>query len=316
MTKTNGLIETCKNLLTCNLAVKDGETVLIVTDDVKQSIAELFVKAGRELGVETVLMSMKERIKSGEEPPAVIHYAMGMADVVLCVTEHSLTHTDARKNAASNGARVATLPGITLDMLKEGAITANYEEVRQLTERVTSLLDTAEEVVVEKEGKALTFSVKGRNGINSTGMFTKKSESGNLPSGESYIAPVEYTATGSIIVDGSVAGLGVLTEPIQLELAEGKIVGANGSPAGELLEILGSGDGRLLCEFGIGTNKCAHVIGNVLEDEKVYGTIHLAFGSNHTFGGTINAGVHIDCVIHYPTVYLDGTLIMREGELV
>jgi leucyl aminopeptidase (aminopeptidase T) len=72
------------------------------------------------------------------------------------------------------------------------------------------------------------------------------------------------------------------------------------------LELLGDGDGRTIAEFGIGTNKKARLTGNVLEDEKVFGTVHIAFGSNKSFGGVTEAGVHIDCVIKDPVVFIDG----------
>lgn len=79
--------------------------------------------------------------------------------------------------------------------------------------------------------------------------------------------------------------------------------------------MLGTGDGRNVAEFGVGTNDKARITGNVLEDEKVYGTIHIAFGSNNTFGGVVAAGVHIDCVVKSPTVYLDDTLLLEEGNM-
>jgi NADPH:quinone reductase len=68
-------------------------------------------------------------------------------------------------------------------------------------------------------------------------------------------------------------------------------------------------------EFGIGTNPSARITGIVLEDEKVYGTIHIAFGSNKPFGGTTEAGVHIDCVVKFPTVWLDGEKIIENGKV-
>jgi len=77
------------------------------------------------------------------------------------------------------------------------------------------------------------------------------------------------------------------------------VSGKNGE---KLLEILGKGDGRLLCEFGIGTNHAARLTGIILEAEKAYQTIHVAFGSNHTFDGTIKTNVHIDCVTKEPVV--------------
>jgi leucyl aminopeptidase (aminopeptidase T) len=300
------LIEVAKSILKHNLNLKEAERVLLVTDAESYEIANVFFQAGTALRNETLLMKMETRSKSGEEPPLMVAEAMKMADVVLCITHHSLTHTKARKDASSEGARVATMPGITMDMLQEGAITADYLEVEELTAHYCGLLDAGERVTIEKENTTLTFSIEGRNGIPSTGVFREKGESGNLPSGESYIAPIEDSADGTILVDGSIAGIGVLTEPITLTVKNGRLVDASGKEGKQLLDMLGDGNGRIIAEFGIGTNRKARLTGNVLEDEKVFGTVHIAFGSNKPFGGTNEAGVHIDCVIKEPTVTIDG----------
>lgn len=309
------LIEISKRTLVNCLALKEGESFLVVADDVKRELGEALWEAGRQLGAEAVLMVMKEREKSGQEPPAAVASAMKRSDVVVCVTEHSLTHTKARKEAAANGARLATMPGITADMFLEGAIAADYVQVKKLTEKVTELLSAASRVRIEKEGKALTFSIAARKGVPSTGMYVNPGESGNLPSGEAYIAPVEGTAEGQIVVDGSISGIGKIDTPLLLTVQKGRITKAEGAFAERLLQLLGEQDGRMLGEFGIGTNDKARITGVVLEDEKVYGTIHVAFGSNHTFGGTIAAGVHIDLVVKEPDVYLDDVLIMKSGHL-
>lgn len=308
--------ETVKKLLQVNMAAKCEESLLIVTDTEKTEIGNWFVKGGQALGLETVHIVMAPRSRSGEEPPPVVSAAMRAADIVICVTTHSLTHTNARKRAAAAGARLATMPGLTIDMLSEGAITADYEKVRSLTERITAVLDRGKHVVIEKGGHRLEFSIDKRRAISSTGMFTAEGESGNLPSGESYIAPVEGTAEGSIVIDQSMAGLGITAEAVVLRIEKGRLIQADGKQGSELLHLLGDGDGRWLCEFGIGTNDQARITGNVLEDEKVLGTVHIAFGSNRTFGGSIDAGVHIDCVLSKPNVWIDGVWVMDEGEWV
>ncbi|CAM3303803.1 aminopeptidase [Brevibacillus invocatus] len=310
------LIETSKRILTQCMALQAGETFLVVADDVKRELGEALWEAGRQLGAEAVLMVMQKREKSGQEPPKAIAEAMKSSAVVVCVTEHSLTHTKARKEAAANGARLATMPSITADMFLEGAITADYVQVRSLTEKVTELLSAASSVRIEKEGKSLTFSIADRKGVPSTGMYVNPGESGNLPSGEAYIAPVEGTAEGQIVVDGSISGIGKIDTPLLLTIQNGRITGTEGESGERLLHILGEQDGRHLGEFGIGTNDKARITGVVLEDEKVYGTIHVAFGSNNTFGGTIAAGVHIDLVVKAPDVYLDDRLIMKKGQLI
>jgi leucyl aminopeptidase (aminopeptidase T) len=307
------LIEISKNVLVKCLGLKENELFLVVTDDVKKELGESLFEAGKLLGAESMLMVMKERKKSGEEPPASVTAAMIEADVVVCLTEHSLTHTQARKKAAAAGTRLATMPGITEDMFLEGAISADYTQVKFLTDVVTDILTEGKEVRIEKGGYTLTFSIDGRDGIPSTGMYLNAGESGNLPSGEAYVAPLEGTANGQILIDGSIAGIGRLETPVLLTIENGRIVSAEGEAGVRLLEILGDGDGRLLGEFGIGTNDKARITGVVLEDEKVYGTIHVAFGSNNTFGGTISAGVHIDGVVTIPDVYIDDECLMEKG---
>ncbi|MFM1651659.1 aminopeptidase [Brevibacillus sp. B_LB10_24] len=309
------LIEASRNILKTSIGLAPGETLLVVSDRQKQDIAEAICQAGLGLGAEAMLVVMKERQKDGEEPPGAVAAAMEQADVVICVTEYSLTHTNARKNAAAKGARIATMPGITADMFTEGAITADYGQVKARTEKVSQYLTNGREVRIEKDGRTLRFSIADRAGIASTGVYLNPGESGNLPSGEAYLAPVEGTAFGEIVVDGSIAGIGKVSEPLIVTVEKGRIVGAQGAEAAQLLELLGEGDGLALGEFGIGTNDKARVTGNVLEDEKVYGTIHVAFGSNRTFGGSIDAGVHIDLVVHQPDVYIDGISILQKGRL-
>ncbi|GGF76228.1 hypothetical protein GCM10010912_21710 [Paenibacillus albidus] len=309
-------IEISKNVLRDCLGLSSHEVLAVIADDAKRELGESIYEAGKRLGAETLFLLMQERSKSGEEPPAAIAEAMIRADVAVCVTEHSMTHTRARKEAAASGTRVATMPGMTDDMFSHGAINADYPQVKALTERVTAMLSGGSTVRIAKEGYSLTVPIHGRDGVPSTGMYLNPGESGNLPSGEAYIAPVEGTAEGQILVDGSVAGIGALKTPMLLTVAQGKLSAAEGEAGEQLLKMLGEGDGRWLGEFGIGTNNKARITGVVLEDEKVYGTIHVAFGSNNTFGGTIAAGVHIDAVVMKPDVYIDDVLIMRAGELI
>ncbi|QWU16513.1 Leucyl aminopeptidase (aminopeptidase T) [Paenibacillus sophorae] len=304
-----------KMLADC-LGLRVGESLLVVADDGKQMLGEAVRAAGTSLGAEAVLMVMSERTKSGEEPPKAVASAMEATDAVVCITEYSLTHTAARKRAAAAGARVATMPGVTEDMFLNGAITADYLKVKALTDTLTAKLSESRSVRIEKAGHSLSFSIEGRNGVPSTGLYLLPGESGNLPSGEAYIAPVEGTAAGSLLADGSVAGYGPLASPLLLTVEQGRLTAAEGDGADALLSMLGEGDGRLLGEFGIGTNDKARITGVVLEDEKVYGTIHIAFGNNHTFGGQVSAGVHIDIVVKEPDVYLDGRLVIAAGKLV
>ncbi|GAB2490042.1 aminopeptidase [Alkalibacterium psychrotolerans] len=309
-------IENAIKVFENNFALTKKEKVAIITDDRMRQVAVPFYEAACIKGNETVFMQFPPHYKSGEEPPKLVAQAMKEADVALCITSASITHTRAKKDAAASGTRIGTMPGITLSMLEKGAIEAEPEVVIELTKKYTTVLDNASDVRIEKDGEVLTFSVQGRKGIPSTGIFREKGQAGNVPSGEAFIAPLEDSANGSLIVDGSIAQLGIVKVPLKLTIENGRLVNATTHQGKDLLELLGEGDGRIIAEFGIGTNPSAQLTGVVLEDEKVYGTIHIAFGSNKPFGGTTEAGVHIDCVVKEPTVYIDEELIMEKGKMI
>lgn len=302
-------------LKTC-MGLRQGESLLVVTDLLTREIGEALFEGGTASGANAMLMVIQPTGRNGAEPPAAVAAAMKQADVVVCPTKFSLTHTQARLEAAKAGARIATMPGITRDMFFKGAVSADYATVADLSRRVTGLLSNAKEARIVKDGKELTMSLEGRQGVASTGLYTEKGQSGNLPTGEAYIAPLEGTASGETIFDGSIAGIGPLKKPVTVRLEKGLLVDADGPDGKRLLEMLGDApEARNLGELGVGTNDKARVTGVILEDEKVYGTVHLAFGDNSTFGGATRAGVHIDGIILRPDFYLDGKLIVSGGKL-
>lgn len=181
------LIEIGKSVLSSCMDVKAGESVLVITDDQKLEIGNTLYQAAKELGAEAMLLTMEPRKVSGEEPPAVVAAAMLAADVILCPMSTSITHTKAKIEAVKAGARIATMPGISEDMFSQGAMTADYGVVMDLTLRVTDLLSKASTARIEKEGHALTLDLSGRPGVPSPGVYREKGQGGNLPSGEAYI---------------------------------------------------------------------------------------------------------------------------------
>jgi len=316
MTTDQTLIETAEELLTTNVAAEAGESLLVVADEPKRTIGLAFNRAAGNLGLETGYIEIQPRSQHSVEPPEFVSAAMAAADIVICPTSTSLTHTRARERAASNGARVATMPGITEDMFEGGAITADYNEITRLTEHITERLTEAETARIEAHRETLTMSLIGRDGIASDGMFPDSGASGNLPSGEGYVAPVEGTASGSLVIDGGIVGNDPLDDLIVLNIQEGVIDGIRGDCTETFREMIGSDPcARHVCELGIGTNPAAEIVGTVLEDEKVYGTCHIAFGDNAGFGGTIECPTHVDGIVRKPDVYLDDQLVASSGDL-
>lgn len=310
------LRDIAKRMMVSCLNVRAGEQVLIVTDDKKLPIGTALYNAAQDLGAEALLMTMTPRQVSGEEPPAAVAAAMKAADVVIAPMATSITHTRAKIEAARAGARVATMPNITEDMFSQGAMTADYDQVMDLTLRVTELLTKASSARIEKDGCVLTLDLTGRPGIPSPGVYREKGQSGNLPSGEAYIAPLEDGSHGEMIIDGSMVGLGKLDAPLRVRVEEGKLREITGPGAEKLGILLANERNATLCELGIGTNHAARVTGIILEDEKAYHTVHIAFGTNIGFQGTNKADCHMDGVILNPTLYLDGQLVLKDGEFV
>jgi leucyl aminopeptidase (aminopeptidase T) len=301
------------------LGLKKTETLLIISDETKREIGQTLLEAGKQLSKEAFLVEMKQREINGEEPPLQISELMKMVDVVVCPTAKSLTHTDARRNASKAGVRVATMPGITIETMVR-CLSADAHKVVELSLRVKALLENASEIkVVTEKGTDIVMPMKGRNVIESTGVLLNKGDSGNLPSGEVYLAPWEGKTNGKVVIDGSLAGIGMLSEPITIEVKDGFAESIVGGPEAQkfikMIDSVGR-DARAVAEFGIGTNYKAELCGMILEDEKVYGTIHIAFGNNVSMGGNINVKSHIDGLVIEPDVYADNVLIMQKGKLI
>ncbi|MGN9164349.1 aminopeptidase [Tissierellaceae bacterium HCP3S3_D8] len=303
------VLEDCMN-------VKENETVLILTDDNKIEIGRSLYDEAKKLAKEAVLMVMNSRKVSGEEPPKEVAEAMKNFDVIVCPTSTSLTHTNAKINAINNGARLASMPGITKNMFEEGAITADYKEVEALTLKFTDLLTKAKKAKIIKENYVLEMDLQDRNGIPSTGVYKNPGESGNLPSGEAYIAPLEDSANGEIIIDGSMVGVGILQTPLYAKIKNGKLVELKGEDSDKLQVLFDNERNSTIGELGIGTNPAARLTGVILEDEKIYGTIHIAFGTNTSFGGVNKANCHLDGIVLNPTLYLDDKLVIENGNIV
>jgi len=296
------------------MAVKKNETVLILTDDKKIEIGNSLYEEAKNIAKEAVLMVMKPRKVSGEEPPEVVAEAMKNFDVIICPTSTSITHTNAKINAVKAGARLASMPGITEEMFREGAITADYKVVEELTLKFTEMLTKAQRAKIIKDEYTLEMSLEGRKGVPSTGIYKNPGEAGNLPSGEAYIAPFEGTANGSMKIDGSMVGVGILKSPLYVKIADGKITEITGEDSDKVGILLENDRNAMLGELGIGTNPAARLTGVILEDEKIYGTVHIAFGTNVSFGGNNKADCHLDGVILNPTLYLDDKLVLENGK--
>ena len=299
------------------MGISPGEDVLVVCNPVTEEIGALMRIEAQGEGADATLAVISERDSAAAEPPRAVAAAMAAADVVLAATIQSLSHTAARKAASETGVRVGSLPGVTEEMLSR-LMTGDLEEIRRRGWAIVTALNRGSQARITcPHGSDLRIGLEGRLGIVDAGELGNKGAFGNLPCGEGFIAPLEGTTEGRLVVDGSIAEVGLLDTPVSLTIREGHLVEATGGDGARLMELLTEHgpDGTNVAELGIGTNEEAILTGNVLEDEKILGTCHVAFGASAAIGGTVQVPVHLDCIVLEPTIEVDGETIVAGGEL-
>jgi len=296
------------------LRVRDGETVLVVADPASTAIGEALLAAARTAGADAVLAIVPPNPGRGTEPPAPVAAALAAADVFVAPCLPSLSHTSARKRACEAGHRGATMPGVTADMLAR-LMSADFDALAARCRAVARLLDGAEEARLTcPRGSDLRLDLRGRAGISDEGDLSAPGAFGNLPCGEGFTSPAGGDGR---IATSVLAGVGMTDEPVSLTVRDGRLAGADGAgdAAHRFLGLLDAHGplGRSLAELGVGTNDRATVTGNILEDEKILGTTHVAFGASAGIGGTVTVPVHLDVVVFEPSLWIGDTQVLDGG---
>ncbi len=297
------------------LRVRAGEEVLVIADPATRAIGEALRAEAAAAGGDAVLAIMDERATDGTEPPRAVAAALSASDVYIAPTSRSLSHTIARKRASDAGVRGATMPGVTAEMLGR-AMSVNFELMAARSRAIAALLTQADSAHVTcPRGTDVTLNLSRREGIADDGDLTAAGAFGNLPCGEGFIAPMGGEGT---IVASSLAPLGLSDPPGVLTLTGGRIVDAREGKGPEFIALLHAhGElGSNLAELGIGTNDAAALTGNVLEDEKILGTVHIAFGASQGIGGTVSVPIHLDVVITDASLQIGSTTVLDAGRWV
>ena len=294
----------------------EGEEVVVVVDAATRALGDALRAAAARRGADAVLTVMDARAVDGAEPPAAVAAALAAAQVFIAPTSRSLSHTRARKAASDAGARGATLPGVTEELLAR-LMSADFATLKPRCRALADLLTASDEARFTcPRGSDLRLDLRGRTGIPDDGDLSVPSAFGNLPCGEGFIAPLGGEGR---LVASTLAGIGRPgKEPPVLTVAGGRLTEASGPGGARLLETLqAAGErGTNLAELGIGANERATLTGNVLEDEKILGTVHVAFGASAAIGGTVAVPVHLDCVVLEPTLEVGGTAVIDGGRFV
>lgn len=309
----NKLYKAAEKAVKKSLKIKKGEKVLLVTDKQKMSIAEALAYWCQKTGSETTTYLMTETLRPIQKPTRLFEEIIRRAAVTLYMLESRIEEKTFRYFMVKMGrkyGRICMMPGITVDMM-ERLVNIDFSHMIDLTKKVISIIHNAEKVhITNPKGTDLHFSVKGRVWVPDIGDIGRKGSHGNLPAGECYTAPVEKGFNGKIVlslIDDKV-GPGIL------EFKDGKVVNHSGKGVKAVLDHIGKDPtGKIIGEFGIGTNRGARICKNMLEAEKAFGTCHFAIGDSYGLGKN-SSRHHYDALVERATVKADGRFILKNGK--
>lgn len=297
------------------LEINSGEEVVVVNDGNDQDLIDVLLSVLDENGSEYEYLEYEEPDNHGEEPPERIAEALKESDVFIAPTKKSISHTQARVKACESGARGVTLPGITKEIWNT-SLQADYSQVKELSEKVYRKLKNTDKVRIETpSGTDLTFEVDMDYFHKDTGIIREPGEFGNLPAGEADGATVN--AEGRLVIDHMPFIQN--SEDVTVEIKDNKVVAIEGESTGLQEAFSGIDGAKNIAEFGFGTNPEAKLIGNILQDEKVLGTVHIAFGDNSSYipegdERKVECDIHWDTVCKNPTVWFDDEKVLDKGE--
>ena len=302
--------------------VGPGDRVAVVTDPGMRPIADALIEAVTAAGGLPVLVLPPPRSIDNEEPPSTVASALSGADVVFLPVALAMAHTRAVREAIGKGARVVSMTAFTDRMMREGGLFTDFQARRPVCLELAARLSAGSSLrVINPAGTDLTMGLEGVVG-NSHACLLDGPGFTAVPNIEANCSPTQGTCTGRLVVDGSIPyyGVGVIQENVEFVVKDGFVTSITGGDQARFLsELLAAQDDRWVynvAQFAFGLNPdCTDFTGEMLNDEGVNGTIHLGIGTSANLGGTVSAKTHFDAIIREPTVWIDGEVVVQEGEV-
>ncbi|MBI4572016.1 MAG: hypothetical protein HY713_01860 [candidate division NC10 bacterium] len=318
-----GIIGGARKVVRVLARVRAGEKVLIAADTDTAVVAEALATAALEITPEVVTTMMTPVAVDGEEPPAIVAAALVAADVALVPVSYSISHSTAVRSALKHGTRVLSLPATTPDQLVRGGAEADFEAASPTVRKMGDLLTAASRAKLTTPGGTdCTFDLSGRSGNAHDCILDRPGKFSAFPNIEANISPVDGTAEGVIVFDGSIPNLraGRLHEPVICTVQKGNIVKVEGGPEANMIRSVWAemGDASVynIAQLAIGLNPAIYMLTGVwAQDHGAFGTVHIGIGTSANLGGTTKAACHFDGMMYRPTLKLDGRAVLEGGEL-
>ena len=311
-----------KRLVENYLRVQPGELFVVITDTrTAPEIPTALMAQALALGADPTHIMITPRSRSGENPPPPAAAAMKVADVIVAAASTSLYHTEAKSEAQRAGARGVLNAPYTAEEWTQGAMTADFHQIRPMAEKLRDRLKVGKQIrLTSPAGTDLVATIEGRKPVGwLTAICHEPGQISALPGGEVSLPPVEGTTEGRLVIEQVMSDLGRIETPLELIIQRGNVVevkGGSSAQAEQLREILRTiPNSPNIAEIGIGLNPKARLTSQISETKKRLGTAHLALGDNaRDYGGMVECAVHLDGMVLDVTIELDGVTLMDCGK--
>jgi aminopeptidase len=309
--------EASKNALENVLEAAGGERILIVCDEEKTEVGEAFATGALSIGLWTRLVILETSKEPRTEIPEHLQEILNQKpDIYINLLQGNREETPFRiklikTETHDHKARLGHCPGVTADMLTEGALALTPEEHKRMQGHAERLIHALEDTVTVEirnpKGTNLTLSTQNRKFFTDTKLDWKSMKWMNLPTGEVIVAPVEDSLNGKLVCDMAIGGIGKLRKPVEVTAKNGRVETVFSQDKDHLRRIeetFATDDwSDVVGEFAFGINPKARFVQEFLEAEKILGTVHVAFGANTDMPGGKNPSKnHMDLLISDPTV--------------
>ncbi|MCW4037648.1 MAG: aminopeptidase [Candidatus Bathyarchaeota archaeon] len=329
-------VEYAYNALTCVMKAKEGEKALIVYDDVKKEVGRVFTQASLHASLYTRTMLLKtapNTFRTELSPSLKQAISVNPPNLAINLLRGPAEETPFRikliaSETSENRIRLGHGPGITLDMLTEGALALSSSEYAQMDFQANTIISAAKGAeyieITTPQGTNVTLSIRGRGFFKDTTITPTKW--GNLPTGEVTVGPVEDSLEGKIVCDMAIGGIGPLHKNLTIVCKAGRAILLDGGSTRVLNRVKTAlstdAMASVVGEMAIGLNPKARIVDEFVETEKVYGTAHIAFGRNIDYptGGANDSANHMDFLMSEPTVvavFPDEKIeLVRDGRII
>lgn len=309
------LVHACRILVTECAHIRRGEEVLLLTDDLQAPILSEAISVAVSQRGGVPISVVYPAIPPYWEPPQTVIHAMKRADVVIAFAIRPIG-SEPIEEAREAGARLLSMFRITPDALVR-TVPIDYERLKRETRKIQKTLETSGVAeIASPQGTNFRVRMAGRPVRAALGSVRKRGEIDFIPAGAIGVAPLEGTAEGRVVANGTILGFGRCLRPLIFEVEKGRVMSVKGGRQWKGLRELLERDANAtcLCEIGLGVNPKAKLVGGP-EDERVRGSVHIGLGENRYFGGTLASASHLDATLVGATLTVDGKELVKNGRL-